>query len=139
MAAPSAAAEQTSKAAPNNDSQLSMTVPSTSLAVVEDIAEDVVASSTWSGPDSWLEESCRRELAAAEALLPSVVVLPADAPPSEPQLVEPSPRGPPAAAATWRYLSDLNPAKLGMRAALPGHRVATRCESLFASVHPAVA
>ena len=40
--------------------------------------------------------------------------------------MEPSPRGPPVAAATWRYLSDLRPAKLGMRAAVPGIRTAAR-------------
>ena len=99
-------------------------------ATEEGAAEGAAGGSTWSGPNSRLEESCRRELAAAEALLPTVA-LPTDAAaaPSEPQLVEPSPRGPPTAAATWRYLSSLRPAKLCMRAVLPGTKTAARCAS----------
>ncbi len=110
-------------------SQAGSVAPGASLPGTEEgAAEDEAGGNAWSGPDSWLEESCRRELAAAEALLPTVALPQQDAAaaPSEPQLVEPSPRGPPAAAATWRYLSDLRPAKLGMRAALPGNRTGAR-------------
>ena len=118
-----AAEPHSADAADDSQSQASSVVPSTNLASTEDAA----GGSACSEPDSWIEESCRRELAAAEALLPPTVVLPKEAvAPSEPQLVEPSPRGPPAAAATWRYLSDLRPAKLGMRAALPSSKAYNR-------------
>ena len=87
---------------------------------------DAADGSVWTGADSWLEESCRAELAAAERLLPRVALPQGAAAASEPQLVEPSPRGPPAPV-TWGHRSELKPAKLGMRAALPGKRVSARC------------
>ncbi len=137
--APHGAELQAADATGTGRSQTGTAAPGASLPVTEEGApEDAAGSgSAWSGPDSWLEESCRRELAAAEALLPTVALPQQDGaavPPSEPQLVEPSPRGPPAAAATWRYLSDLRPAKLGMRAALPGNRTGARRVKLHPSM-----
>ena len=120
---PSVSAEGTgtANAVDVNDDQTGSAAGSTSLTSV-----DAADGSVWTGADSWLEESCRAELAAAERLLPHIVVLPQDETvASEPQLVEPSPRGAPAPV-TWGHRSELKPAKLGMRVVLPPKRVNTR-------------
>ena len=64
-------------AADDGHSQAGSAAPGASLPATEDGAAGERAaggSDAWSGPDNWLEESCRRELAAAEALLPTVTV-----------------------------------------------------------------
>jgi hypothetical protein len=107
-----------------DDAQVGSKAGSTCLT-----ATDAADGSVWTGADSWLEKSCRAELAAAERLLPCMTLPQGAAAASEPQLVEPSPRGPPAPV-TWGHRSELKPAKLGMRAALPGKRVNARCTGI---------